>query len=62
MTTTGKANQIKQNIHAQLLELCAIADEQELTLDVEIKTEYLNRSGNVGANAIMDFRVDMMEK
>ena len=57
-----RIQQIKMEIHSLLLEACAIADEDNQILDVEIATDYLNRTGTVGANAIMDFRVEAKEK
>lgn len=57
-----RIQQIRMEIHSLLLEACAIADEGNQILDVEIATEYLNKSGTIGANAIMDFRVEAKEK
>lgn len=54
--------EIQLEIHRLLIEACAIADEDNQILDVEIATEYLNRAGTVGANAIMDFRFEAKEK
>lgn len=58
----NRIQQIKLEIHRLLIEACAIADEENKILDVEIATEYLNRSGTVGANAIMNFRFEVKEK
>lgn len=57
-----RIQQIKMEIHGLLLEACAIADEDNQILDVEIATEHLNRAGTIGANAIMDFRIEAKEK
>jgi hypothetical protein len=53
---------INLEIHRLLLEACALADENDLILETNISTFYLNRAGNVGANAVIECSLTILEK
>ena len=53
---------INLEIHRLLLQACALADENDLILETNITTVYLNRTGNVGANAVIECNLTTLEK
>lgn len=57
-----RIEELTNKIHGALVELCAIADQEDKLLDVYAKTYYLNRAGKVGGNAIMNCSVNLLEK
>lgn len=59
---TGKVNELKRTIHMSLIELCSIADEEDMILDLDICTEYINRAGNIGANGVINCDIKMIDK
>lgn len=53
---------LQNQIHTALLELCAIADENDQILEVDIRTVYLNSAGKVQCNAVLECNVTMIDK
>ena len=37
---TEKVNELKRTIHMSLIELCSIADEEDMILDLDIRCKY----------------------
>lgn len=58
----NRIQEIQLEIHRLLIEACSIADDDNQILDVDITTEYLNKAGTVGANAIINLRVEARDK
>jgi hypothetical protein len=57
-----RISQIQLQIHRLLLEACALADENNQVLETDIRTEYLNRAGAVGVNAVLECNLTLLEK
>lgn len=58
----SRESELKQRIHAALIELCSIADDNEQVLMTYIQTTYLNQTGNPGVNAVIECDVKMVNK
>lgn len=61
MELQQKAQALQLEIHRQLIELASLADEQGLVLFIDINGDYMNRTGNAGANVILNCEVKVEE-
>lgn len=57
-----RISQIQLQIHRLLIEAGAIADENNQVLETDIRTTYLNQAGTVGANAVLECNLTLLEK
>ena len=58
----SRIKEIQLEIHRLLIEACAIADEENKIVESDIRTYYLNQSGNAGANAVLECNLTALEK
>lgn len=58
----NRISEIQLEIHRLLIEATAIADENNQVLETDIRTEYLNRAGTVGVNAVLECNLTLLEK
>ena len=54
--------EIQLQIHRLLIEATAIADENNQVLETDIRTMYLNSTGHIGANAVLECNLILLEK
>lgn len=58
----NRIQEIQLEIHRLLIEACAIADEENKIAESDIRTCYLNKAGNSGANAVLECNLTVLEK